>query len=350
MRQAIFAVHKYLGFTLGAYLLVICASGGVLVLLEDQIPGFRDFPVRHVEVRPHRVSLDAIVARVRATYPGEHITHVLRSCEAGCTDDVSIERPGGDRLDVLLDPYTAMIVASVLRSDSAIGRLYEFHADLFLGDEGSTINSIAALVALSLLATGAYLWPGWRRPARGFAVRRNGGSWRANFDIHKIVGIVSVAFLAVIVLSGVAGVLLPEPPVVGASTTAPGARPLSLDAIVAAADKALPGEVTMIYPPASTDSTAVIRKVVPGDPDPYGWSYVSVDRYTGKIVALDDASKWPIAARAYTYYYPLHIGSVGGYPLRLFWVALAFAPSALYATGFLMWLTRLQRDRAAVTP
>ena len=349
MRQAIFTIHKYLGFTVGAYFIVICATGAALVLLEDQIPGFRDFPVRHVAVRAQTKSLEEILASATSAYPGRHVTHILKSCGSGCTYDVSIAQPDGDRLDVLVDPYTAQVVGTLLRSRSAIGQLYEFHANLFEGDEGSIVNSAIGVVALLLVLSGAYMWPGWKRPSRGFAVKWRGGQWRVNFDIHKIIGIVSVSFFVLIVGSGIGGVFLQEPPVTGSSTsTSRGGDALPLDTLVADADAALPGAITMIYPPATRDSTVVVRKVVPGDPDPYGWSYVSVDRYTGKVVALNDSTKWPLAWRAYTWLYPLHIGSAGGYPLRYAYLAIALAPAGLYSTGFLMWLKRVKRDLAAV--
>jgi len=346
LRQTIFTIHKYLGFTVGAYFIVMCASGAALVLLENQITDFRDFPVRHVHVLAQTRNLDDILANATRAYPDRRVTHILESCDAGCTDDVSFAQPDGDRFDALLDPYTARIVGTVMRSKSAIGRLYEFHANLLAGDEGALINSTIGIVALLLVLTGAYIWPGWTRPARGFSIKWRGGRWRVNFDIHKTIGIVSVSFLVLIVVSGIAGVFLPEPPVTQSSTSAShGERPLSLDSLVAAADKALPGTVTMIYPPASADSTLVIRKVVRGDPDPYGWSYVSLDRFSGEVVAMNDASKWPLSWRVYTWLYPLHIGSPGGYPLRFVYVLVAFAPIALYLTAFLMWLRRVEPQR-----
>ncbi|HET9342368.1 MAG TPA: PepSY-associated TM helix domain-containing protein [Candidatus Eremiobacteraceae bacterium] len=346
MRQAIFTIHKYLGFTVGAYLIVICATGAALVFLENQISDFRDFPMKHVQARPKMQSLDAILATADRAYPASHVTHILESCDSGCTYDVSFAQPDGGRLDVLVDPYTAHIVGSVLRSRTAIGRLYEFHANLFAGDEGSLINSAIGSVALLLVLTGAYMWPGWKRPSRGFSVKWTGGRWRVNFDIHKIVGIVSVAFLVLIIASGIGGVFVQEPPVTQSSSTpAHGNRSLLLDQLVADANEALPGTITMVYPPATADSTVVVREIVAGDPDPYGWSYVSVDRFTGRVVAMNDATKWPLAWRAYMWLYPLHIGSAGGYALRFVYVLVAFAPVVLYLTAFLMWLKRLEPQR-----
>src|SRR5215467_3195253 len=116
LRRTIFTIHKYLGFTIGVYFIVICATGAALVLLENQIPDFRDFPVRHVAIQAHTHSLDDILTSAKQMHPAQRVTHILESCDSGCTDDVSFAEPDGDRLDVLVDPYSAQIVASELRS------------------------------------------------------------------------------------------------------------------------------------------------------------------------------------------------------------------------------------------
>lgn len=350
MRRVIFLIHQYLGFTVGIYFIVLCASGAALILLENNIEGFRDYPVRHVPPTSATQSLAAMLSTVQKAYPGEKPTHILISCARGCTYDFSFARAAGDRLDVLVNPYSGTIVQSGLWNRSPVGFLYDFHANLLSGDNGSMINSIAGLVAVLVFLTGLYLWPGWTRISLGLSVRFNAGRWRTNFDFHKVTGIVCVAFFIFIVLTGVATVFLAEPPaaVAPASSSSKG-TPLTLDALVAAADKALPGEITMIYPQADAGASLRIRKVVPGDPDPYGWSYVSVDQYSGNVTAIDDATKWPLSWRIYTYFYPLHIGSVGGFALRYLYVALACAPILLYFTAFLMWLNRLRRDEGAVT-
>jgi uncharacterized iron-regulated membrane protein len=349
MRKVIFLIHQYLGFTVGIYFVVICATGAALILLENNIDGFRDFPVRHVAPTNTMQSLATMLATVERTYPGEKPYHILVSCERGCTYDFSLARGAGDRLDVLVDPYSGKIVQSVLWSRSLVGFLYDFHANLLSGDEGSTINSTIGLIAVLLFLTGLYLWPGWGRISRGFALRFGSSQWRTSFDLHKLTGILCAVFFIFIVVTGIATVFLAEPPVADAPALSSGQQtPLTLDALVAAAERALPGKITMIYPPADARSSLRIRKVVPGDPDPYGWSYVSVDQYTGKVTAITDASKWPLAWRIYSYFYPLHIGSVGGLALRYVYVAFACAPILLYFSAFLMWLNRLRRDVVVV--
>ena len=194
MRKVIFLIHQYLGFTVGIYFIVLCASGAALILLENNIDGFRDYPVRHVSPTSATQSLAAMLATVERTHPGEKPTHILKSCDRGCTYDFSFNRDAGDRLDVLVNPYSGKIVQNVLWSRSTVGFLYDFHANLLSGDRGSTINSVVGLIAVLMFLTGLYLWPGWARLSRGFSVRYRAGRWRTSFDLHKVTGILCVTF------------------------------------------------------------------------------------------------------------------------------------------------------------
>ncbi len=344
-------LHKYLGLFVGVYFLVICGTGAALILLENRIDGFLDYPVIHVAPTGEKHSLASMLATVHKAYPGATVTHILESCQVGCTYDASLHQKDDDRLDVLVNPYSGAILRADLWSKSPVGMLYDFHANLFGGDTGSFINSIVGLVAVLMVLSGLYLWPGWRRLPIGFSIKWGSDQWRVNFDIHKITGVLCVVFFVYIVLTGIATVLIAEPktsqlPWVLTQTLR---RPMELDTLVAIGDRALPGQITMIYPPATLTAPVRIRKVVAGDPDPYGWSFVSIDQHSGAVVALVDRRRWSLWWRVYTFFYPLHIGSVGGYPLRYLYVVLAMAPIVLYFTGFLQWLNRVKRDEAVAT-
>ena len=51
---------------------------------------------------------------------------------------------------------------------------------------------------LILSLTGLVLWPGWRKLVTGFKIKWQAHIKRVNFDIHKVVGVVAVVFLAMI--------------------------------------------------------------------------------------------------------------------------------------------------------
>ena len=106
----------------------------------------------------------------------------------------------------------------------------------------------------------------------------------------------------------------------------------------------LPGQLTMVYMP--THGTLVVRKRVPGDLDPYGYSYVVVDAHTGKVAQVYDARTLPLLWRVRAAMYAIHIGAPGGIVLRLAYAVFGLAPAFLFTTAFLMWLYKLKRTAA----
>jgi uncharacterized iron-regulated membrane protein len=338
MKPWVLLVHQYTGFIFAAYLIVVCASGALLVLLENGIADYRDYAMLRVPTREHKVSLAEMVGSVERANGGKKVYHILESCARGCTYDLSL-RSGADRLDALVDPYTGAILTTVDWDRTPIGILYRLHGSLFSGDVGETTNAIAGLSAILLGATGLYLWPGWRGLGNGFRIKWRGAPYRVSYDLHKVAGIVAVGFLVMWALTAAGQVLWPGPPepIVSAAGGG-GAR--SLDALVRTGDAALRGEVTFVALPS--DGTIVVRKRVPGDPDPYGYSYVVVDARTDRVAQVYDVTDLPLIWRIRAAMYAFHIGSPGGIVLRLVYAIVGLAPALLFTTAFVMWLQKLK--------
>ncbi|HTX59089.1 MAG TPA: PepSY-associated TM helix domain-containing protein [Verrucomicrobiae bacterium] len=341
-RGAILLVHQYAGFIFAAYLIVVCLSGAALILLENQIDGFRDYPMERVPVRGQRVPLSQMIRSVERANPGLTVYHLLASCPAGCTYDASMHQ-GGDRLDALVDPYTGTIVRTVVWQRTPVGILDDLHGSLMSGDTGAEVNAVAGLSLIVLSLTGLYLWPGWRSLRLGFTINRRSGAYRISYDLHKVLGILSMSFLVMWALTGAGQVLWAEPPEPIAPVRHRGNSALGFDGLVRAGDAALPGRMTMAY--TAANGVVVVRKQVPGDPDPYGYSYVAVDRYTGRVTQVYDIRTFSPMWRLRTMLYAIHIGSPGGLVLRWTYAVVGTIPAISFATAFLMWLYKLRRSQ-----
>ena len=178
---------------------------------------------------------------------------------------------------------------------------------------------------------------------RAFTTKLRGGAYRVSYDVHKIVGITAVSFLVMWSLTAAGQVLWPEPPEPIFPFPAR-ASSLSFDKLAQIGNTALPGQLTMVYLPAR--GTLVVRKRVPGDPDPYGYSYVAVNTNTGGVVQVYDLRTFPLLWRIRAAVYAIHIGAPGGTVLRLVYALFGFAPAVLFPTAFLMWLCKLKRIEA----
>ncbi len=55
-RQVVLLLHQYAGFAFAVYLIVVCVSGAILVLLENQISDYRDYPMENVPVQKEKVT------------------------------------------------------------------------------------------------------------------------------------------------------------------------------------------------------------------------------------------------------------------------------------------------------
>ena len=175
---------------------------------------------------------------------------------------------------------------------SPLHALRALHTELYLGGRGRfAVGALGGLLVLQG-ATGLFLWwPFTRRPSRGFAIRLGAaGAWWG-IDVHKVVGIASLAF---------------HLPVAGTG------------ALLALAVDAVP-------PPAGTvevreDDGSVAR----------------VDRATGAVTSAprqSGAGIWALTAA-------LHEGRFGGLVSRWVYVAGGLTPVALAITGLGIWLTR----------
>ncbi|HTU81896.1 MAG TPA: PepSY-associated TM helix domain-containing protein [Candidatus Acidoferrales bacterium] len=336
--RTIFAVHQFAGFVFGAYLIVVCGTGAAILMLENQIAGYRDYPMLPVPIRAHQATLARMVQTVQRANPRTPVYHILESCARGCTYDLSMHAERG-RLDALVDPFTGAIVKTVQWDRTPIGVLYRLHGSLMAGDIGETVNAIAGLSAVLLGATGLALWPGWRSPRRGFTIAWRGTPFRINYDLHKLAGITAVLFLFMWALTAAGQVFWPEPPEPIPESREAG-RALGLDRLAEIGNAALPGELTFVYTAAG--GTVVVRKRVPGDPDPYGYSYVAVDARTGTIRRVYDIRKFPLPWRIRAALYAVHIGSPGGTVLRSIYAVAGLAPALLFTTALLMWLNQVR--------
>ena len=339
VRRIFRLVHQYTGFIFAGYLIVVCASGSALILLENQIAGYRDYAMLRVPVRERKVALSDMVAAVQRANPGKQVYHILASCPSGCTYDLSMHS-GADRLDALVDPYTGAILRTIDWDATPVGVLYRLHGSLFSGDAGETVNAIAGLSLVVLAATGLYLWP-WRRGLqKGFVINWRGTTYRVCYDLHKATGIIAVAFLAMWALTAAGQIFWPEPPEAIAAARSTGTV-RTLGALVRIGDSALPGEITFVS--LLSHGTIVVRKRVPGDPDPYGYSYIAVEAHTGKVIQAYDFRAFPPLWRFRAALYAIHIGAPGGLALRLVYAIAGLAPAVLFTTAFLMWLKTLKR-------
>lgn len=375
MKKCLWQLHSWLGLLCGLGLVVIGLTGSLLVFHEE-LDAWR-FPERF-RATPSpagRLSYDALWTAVqRVLPPGEVITGWLPATAPDRTDGLAVSRldgPPGNHRHVHLDPYVgALRGAPVDERDTLTGWLTAFHYSFLGGAVGTAVAGLLAFGLLALGVSGVWLYRDfwrsfftlrWRRSARIFFS-----------DLHKMVGISSVAFNLVLGFTGLWWngqiVVNAVSTALGGSTPAPSsAQPpappvvpfdparenLSVDALFARAERELPGfRPTYVAFPATREGEITFFGTVPvnyplrGD---YGSRVVfgAPDGATKQVTDIRQASVWAKIGDSFAL---LHFGTFGGWPVKVLWTLGGLTPGVLAVSGFVIWRARHRSRRRVSHP
>jgi len=193
-----------------------------------------------------------------------------------------------------------------------------------------------------------------------FGTLRLGRSRRLGWlDIHNLAGIVTVAWLSVVGVTGIINTL--SPVIAGlwragqlAQMTAPyrNAPPLqalsSVDGAVATTLAAAPGmKVSTIAFPGTRFSSSHHYAVFVRGSEPVSSRLLKpalIDAGTGK---LTDMREMPLYVRILFLSEPLHFGDYGGILLKIVWACLDLTAIAVLGSGIYLWLGRRHVPRGS---
>lgn len=206
--------------------------------------------------------------------------------------------------------------------------LFEFHHDLMMGETGTFISGVLALIGIGFVITGVLLW--WRT-RKTFAFRVLPDKWSRLHILrhHRDLGVITTPLLLVTILTGAMLTLRPVADWLLAPLSPPGTIAESL-----AAPKIEGGPmdphfnwgatlqtVRSAYPDAELRTLSIARRegqlvrVRVRQPDewlPNGRTVLWFDPADGRLVESRDAHTLPLATRAFNLVYPIHASTVGG--------------------------------------
>lgn len=350
-------IHRWLGLALAAIVLLVAASGALLLFRE---PYYRSaYPAMAAPVTPAQVAARA---------------SVLRAIEVRWTREevrlVKFPRPGAnayhvwlrDGTEAFVDPRNGAVIDRWAWYERLPAFLFELHAHLLGGRSATVINGIAALALGFMSLTGLLLW--W--PARRGAFRLRGLvphrlSPGSILKSHAATG--ALAALPILLFAATGAAIVFYEPVATAmsrmfderapqepnSRIAPTLAPVrSWTTILAALDATFPDGETVFYnAPSPANARLTFRKRLPGEWHPNGRSYVSIDPYTGRVAEAIDARTQGVGTRLMHAIYPVHSAKVGGAPMVLIALAAALASVWLAVGGVWSYVWRRLKARTA---
>jgi uncharacterized iron-regulated membrane protein len=381
--------HRCLAIVTGLLLLMVTLSGVILLYAPD-LQKLLHPSLYDATPATQTISAGGARAAAVAAFPGFIVDRVSKNRGVWTVrgDLATGERP---QREIHVDPGTGNVLGVADPRGGVLGVLTNLHTCALacddyagywgamayeanvLGNElqvGELLLGLIALVLLVLSLSGIVLWwPGIKRMARGFAVRRRKGRYAVNYDVHKVAGMVAIPFLLMWAITG-AGfefkqvdqawyALLPgsEPveqqdfeskPIADRAVSIAQAERIARDLVPS-------GRLSSVTlpDPDEKESVYTIRFSEGIDPAQYdshrGDVRVGVDQYSGRaqITNGDPSVDRPLSEVLWeSWDFPLHTGTPVNGALRTPWVLFGLAPLLLAVTGMTTWLMRRRKRRA----
>ncbi|MGK9118354.1 PepSY-associated TM helix domain-containing protein [Olivibacter jilunii] len=356
----VFRMHGVTGLITGIFLILLGLSGSALVFMEE-LDHYTNKHLFQVKETAAKMSLDTIYHRITAQYPRLSGIAWLNP-QAAPTEAYNYRLYLNDGkihtydLAVLtIDPYTGRIIREGRYDQWQSGFmqwLFQFHFSFHFGMPGTLLTAVLGITMLISILTGVLIYRKqvwkvlcFKKPIRWHNRRM------LSSDLHRIVGIWSLLFNAVIFFTGFWLNLFAFDSSAWHSkmqVNPPNrADVLSIDSLYKKASHALPQlKVHSVYMPTQPGRGFAIRGSLPGDNPFFGQaSSVTLDVKSGAVEAIKESDKLDFSEKLRTLVLPLHAGSFGGLPVRILYVFIGLTPGLLSITGFLLYLKRTNKQR-----
>ena len=354
-----YLIHKWSGLIPTVFLLMLCVTGLPLIFHDEIDIAMGADSANALTGEPSAeggLPLDRMLAAALAERPGEVPLFMafspdspLLTVTTGPTPDAA----GEDMSLLFLDRASGASLGPA-PGNPLMDFLLQLHTDMFLGLPGMWVLGAMGLLFVVALISGTVLYaPFMRRIAFG-TVRTERSPRVKRLDQHNLIGIVALAWMAVIGLTGAINAFADpltdswrDGEVAAMAAAYEGEAPLppsrygSLDTAMASAQAALPGRSPQFigFPGGDWSSGHHYAIFFQGD-RPLTENLLTpalVDAETGE---LTDARTMPALNQALMMSKPLHFGDYGGLPLKIIWAVLTLATIWVLWTGVLLWLRR----------
>jgi uncharacterized iron-regulated membrane protein len=380
-------MHKWASLIVGVVLLAVVISG-VVVLFAPELDQVTKPELYHSTPTAHPVSFETALGAVNRAHPDFDATLVVRNRGIYDVYDKDFLRHAA------VDPGTGRVLGTRNPTHGVIGFFLNLHECLlscegytayvpFLaehtgipwGFDGEQLTIAGALLAITgltlffMAVSGLVLWwPGVKRFARGFVVRRGRGRYKRDYDLHKVAGFAALPFLLMWAITGtnfelraVGDVwygLTPGKAPVEAKPFESKAAKAKADIGSAAAERAalavVPGgRVTSVAVPDPKDQKTYYDVWMSHGVDPSrtgewpGTVELAVDRKDPAHTAIVYGDNHTLPQKIWeNWTYTTHYGQYLGWLPRSLWLAFGLVPLLLAVTGISMVLIKRRKRRA----
>ena len=345
MRKFFLPVHLLAALGAGLFMCVLGATGAVMAFEPEldhlfhrelyDIPSPGNEPLR----------LTSLARIVESRFPGTTVVSfgLPRIREGSYRVDLSSDT------SIYVNEYTGEMLGTTGGPD-LLSAIHQLHIRLLAGNTGQTIIRASGAVAAVIILSGLILW--WRY--KRFGMKRHMPLFRFMFDLHAVTGIYSALFLVFLTLTGI--VISFEDPILNwlyaitdtkpipyalPSTPAPGSATLDPDRVLEIARRAVPDAAPLNFwlPQDSLDSF-IVRLRHQEDLTPGGRSWVSIDRYSGKVLVAVSSRTAPGPLRFMIMVRAIHTGDIYGMFSKIIMSLSSLLIVVQAVSGYSIWWIR----------
>lgn len=378
VRKILNRVHLYSGLVTAIALIVISLTGSVIAF-DQELDRLINPNLLTVDQEKGSVSIAKVIENAKSIYPERALAYIYPPSFPG---DVYVVRfksrkpnsegksccSGFNWSEVIVNPYNGNITGYRERNDYEFSKLgfmrfmHGLHDNLLLEDFGKNVVGISAIIWLLTSLIGVYLWwPGLKKIRMALSIKRNVGSARFVFDIHRSFGMYSLIVMVVIAFSGayfiypgyvrpMLSVFLDMEKVIRPKSKANEGVAISPDSAVNIAKVHFPNSElrTIGLPENSQDSYSItFRQDGEVNRNRGGKTTVWIDQYSGSTLLVRDGKNLASGEVFLAWQMPLHGGSAFGMPGKLIILISGLVSTIMIVTGIMIWLRK--RNKIART-
>jgi uncharacterized iron-regulated membrane protein len=347
-----YQVHKWSSLACTAFLLMLCLTGLPLVF-GNEIDALGSARPADLPPDAPRARLDRIVEDARRRRPGEYPLFL-----APADDEPVLFVSMGKSRDARepsavfrYDAHTGALLEDTSQRKGFMFVMRELHITLFAGLPGTLFLGFMGLLFAASIVSGVVVYGPLMRKLEFGTVRRNKSRRLRWLDLHNLLGIVTIAWAAVVGITGVINTL--AQPLEGIWQMTELARmvaPWKGQPVVES------GSLQQAYDTARANAPGMGLRFVafPGtpfaSPRHYLFAMHGNTPLTAKLLepVLVDAASAKFTASVRMPWYltalllsqPLHFGDYGGLPLKIIWALLDIATIAVICSGLYLWWKR----------
>ncbi|WP_420147554.1 PepSY-associated TM helix domain-containing protein [Spirosoma sp.] len=361
-------LHLWLGLGSGLIVFIVALTGSLLVFEEELEPIlYAQFHTITPPANARRLPLDSLVTAATTRFPGKKVSRIEIEPEPDRTVIIGIQqsKKAKDVLSVAVDPYTAQIADYRQEEAAFFSVVLRLHRYLCLGDTGKIITGISCSAFLIIMLSGLILWwPNRKNRKQRFTIKWNATFKRLNWDLHAIFGFYVLPFVFLIASTGLVwsykwvnnllfyafdGKPQAKREAPANPSTASVKDDLLLEKIYAETSRLLPytGATTLTLP--EKDSVAITASKKNHDASISNIvDFLYFDNKTGDLIKTRLYKNETMGFKARRVVFPIHTGSLLGWPTKVVALFVALLTATLPVTGFLVWWGKRKKTKKSV--